>query len=227
MVSIIIPTLNEEPRLPSCLKAILPEAKDCGAEVLVIDGGSADATTEVARSHGVDVVVGRAGRGRQMNLGAREASGSLLVFLPADTVAPAGWVRTLAAIDAEGTYPAGGFQQRFDHSSLLLRVVSGLHNLRARITGVIYGDQVPFVRRELFLEMGGYREDLDMEDVEFGARLRRRCRPRLLDPETVTSARRFEHVGAFRATAEAAYILACWTFFRKVPRSRTFFTPIR
>ena len=162
-----------------------------------------------------------------MNLGARTARGSLLVFLPADNLVPPGWVRALSTIDVAGNPRAGGFRQRFDRSSPLLRVVSALSNLRASVTGVVYGDQVLFVRRELFLEMGGFREDIDMEDVEFGTRLRRRCRPRLLKQRTTTSSRRFDQVGALRATAEAAFILACWTFLRRVPRSRTFFTPIR
>lgn len=227
MVSIVIPTLNEETRLPACLAAVLQGSTESTAEVLVVDGGSSDATVDVARGYGVRVLASDPGRGRQMNRGARDANGSLLVFLPADTVVPAGWVNVLTRVDADATCRAGGFRQRFDRSTGLLRMVSRVHNMRARITGVFYGDQVPFVRRDLFEELGGYREDIDMEDVEFGTRLKRHCRPRLLGPTATTSARRFEQAGALRATAEVVWILGYWTLLRRPPRSRTFFRTVR
>ena len=162
-----------------------------------------------------------------MNRGAAEASGSLVVFLPADSVLEPGALRALRAAQRAGHPLAGGLRQRFDRRSALLSVVSGLHNMRAACTGVMYGDQVPFLPRRLFLELGGFREDVDMEDVEFGERLRRRTRPLLLRAHATTSARRFERAGALRATGEAAWILGCRTFLRRVPRSRTFFTPVR
>ena len=102
-----------------------------------------------------------------------------------------------------------------------------LHNLRAKLSGVIYGDQVPFVRAELFQKVGGYREEIDMEDVELGTRLKRRVRPCLLDLTVTTSSRRFDRAGDLRATFHAALLLANWTFFRRVGRSRTFFSAVR
>ena len=228
MVSVIIPTLNEEKLLPRCLDALLPPARESGAEVLVVDGGSSDDTRKLARDRsGLRLLDCAPGRGRQMNAGAREAAGTLLVFLPADTVLPPAALPSLCAIDAAGTPRAGGFRQRFDRPHPMLRAISFLHNLRATVTGVVYGDQVPFVRTSLFTEAGGYREDMHLEDVEFGSRLKGRTRSRLLDLTAVTSARRFEHAGAFRATLTAALILASWTFRRKVPSSDTFFSPVR
>jgi GT2 family glycosyltransferase len=162
-----------------------------------------------------------------MNHGARLATGSLLVFLPADTLLPEGALRTLARID-QGEQPlAGGFRMRFDRPRLALRVIAALHNLRARITGIIYGDQALFVRRELFLRIGGFREDTDIEDIELGVRLRRRARPVLLRHEVTTSSRRFDRAGDLRAVAAAAWILFRFTFFRRVQPSRTFFHPVR
>jgi rSAM/selenodomain-associated transferase 2 len=228
MVSVVIPVLCERARLPGCLDAVLGQHGSAAIELIVVDGGSDDGTREVvSRRPAVRWIEAQRGRGRQMNVGARAARGSLLVFLPADTLLPDGAVERLRQIDSAGSPEAGGFRQRFDSPRRVLRAVSWLHNMRARCTGVCYGDQVPFVRRELFFAVGGYREEIDMEDVDLGARLRRRVRPRLLGLEATTSSRRFDQAGDLRATAVAAGLLLSRTFARRVPRSRTFFDPVR
>jgi rSAM/selenodomain-associated transferase 2 len=228
MVSFVIPALNEEKLLPETLSALLPQVRPGGAEVIVVDGGSVDSTVETVRSRtAIRLVTSRPGRGRQMNAGAREARGALLVFLPADTLLPRGAVCALAEIDRAGMPAAGGFRQRFDRERRVLRVVSMLHNARARFTRAMYGDQVPFVRKDLFLELGGFREDVDMEDVEFAARLKRRTRPHLLDFVVTTSSRRFDRAGDLHATFQAAVLLVSWGLLRRVPRSKTFFSPVR
>jgi rSAM/selenodomain-associated transferase 2 len=228
MVSLVIPVLDEEKLLPGTLAVLLQQVRTDGVEVIVVDGGSIDSTVEKARGMpAVSLVTSPPGRGRQMNAGAREARGSLLVFLPADTLLPRGAVCTLEEIDRAGMPAAGGFRQRFDRERTILRIVSVLHNARARLTGAMYGDQVPFVRKDLFLGLGGFREDIDMEDVEFAARLKRRTRPHLLDLIVTTSSRRFDRAGDLRATFQAAVLLASWGLFRRVPRSKTFFSPVR
>jgi rSAM/selenodomain-associated transferase 2 len=228
VISFVIPTLNEEKALPGTLRALVPQVRVASCEIVLVDGGSTDATLRIAATYPqVKVVESRPGRGRQLNVGARAARGSLLVFLPSDTVLPEGALETLERIDRDGLPRAGGFRQSFDRDRPVLRAVSALHNLRARITGVCYGDQVPFVRKELFFEAGGFREDIDMEDVEFGTRLKRLSRPQLLPLVVTTSARRFDRVGDLRAVIEATRLLVCWVFLRRVPRSRAFFEPIR
>jgi rSAM/selenodomain-associated transferase 2 len=228
MVSVVIPVYRERERLPACLEGLMPQARGSDAEVLLVDGGSDDGTEAVAaRFSGVTIIRAPRGRGSQMNAGARRARGSLLTFLHADTLLPAEAMATLASIDAAGSPAAGGFSHRFDRSRPLLQLLSRLHDLRASASGVFYGDQVPFVRRELFRQLGGFREDIDMEDVEFGTRLRRRVRPRRLPLRVVTSSRRFDRAGDVRAAAEAAYLLVVWTILRRVRPSKTFFTPVR
>jgi rSAM/selenodomain-associated transferase 2 len=228
LVSVIIPTYRECSRLPLCLAALLPPAQRLGIEVLVVDGGSDDGTREWAASRaGIRLLEARRGRASQMNAGARAARGSLFLFLPADTLLPDTALPRLAVIDRRGTPPAGGFRQRFDGERRFLRMVSLLHNARARLTGVFYGDQAPFVRRELFFALGGYREEIDMEDVDFGSRLRRHARTTMLDLGVVTSSRRFDAAGDLRATATAAGLLLGRAVLRRVPRSRTFFSTIR
>ena len=228
MISVIVPTYCEQACLPGCLAALMPQAHRVGAEVLVVDGGSDDGTQSTARAtEDVRLLTATRGRASQLNVGARAARGSLLVFLSADTLLPAGALERLAAIDREGQVRAGGFRQRFNTSRRFLRGISRLHNLRARLTGVFYGDQAPFLRRELFEELGGFREGVDLEDVEFGTRLRRRVRPRQLELTVTTSSRRFDRHGDLRATLDAAALLLGWVVLRRVGRSRIFFTPVR
>jgi rSAM/selenodomain-associated transferase 2 len=228
MVSVVIPVLDEEARLPACLDRVLPQAARIGAEVLVVDGGSRDGSVDLVRERpGARLLRGERGRGRQMNLGAREARGSLLVFLPADTLLPEGALQRLSEADRVGSPVAGGFRLRFDRRRLLLRWVAALSDLRARWTGVFYGDQVPFVRREVFLSLGGFREDLQVEDLEFATRLRRVVRPRLLPLTVTTSARRFDRSGDVRTTADSVRMLLSWLLFRRVPRVNRFSAPVR
>jgi rSAM/selenodomain-associated transferase 2 len=228
VITVIVPVYLEREQLPGCLDCVVPQAAEVGAEVIVVDGGSDDGTVDIAsRRRGARLIHAARGRGIQMNAGARAARGSLLVFLPADTRLPEGALRRLDRIDRGGAPRAGGFRQRFDSPRRFLRAISRLHNLRARVTGVCYGDQVPFVRRELFEELEGFREDLPMEDVEFGARLTRRVRPHLLELYASTSARRFDHGGDLRGTVIAALLLLVRGLTGRVFASRTFFEPIR
>lgn len=227
MVSVVVPVLDEARLLPAFLADLAPRVRRIGGELLVVDGGSSDGSDRIADAHEhVTAITGDRGRGAQMNRGAAAAAGSLLVFVPADTRLGPGTVRRLAEIDLERRPEAGGFRSRFDTPRPFLRAISAMHNLRARMTGVIYGDQVPFMRRELFEQLGGFSTG-DMEDVELGTRLRRLTRARLQPQTAVTSPRRFDRAGDLRATADAARLLAGWQFRRRVGRSRIFFDEVR
>jgi rSAM/selenodomain-associated transferase 2 len=153
-VSIVVPALDEEPRLADAL-APLARLRDAGHEVIVVDGGSSDRTCDVAMPLADRVLVAPRGRAIQMNTGAASASGAYLLFLHADCLLPA---RGVAAI--EGTRFAGRRWGRFDvriaGRSPLLPVVATLMNLRSAITGICTGDQGMFVERALFDEVGGF-----------------------------------------------------------------------
>ena len=91
----VIPTLDEERHLPTCLDAI---GNDPGIEVVLSDGGSTDRTLEIAaRRAGVVIIEGPAGRGQQLNRGARIAGSETLLFVHADCILPEGWCRALLA----------------------------------------------------------------------------------------------------------------------------------
>jgi rSAM/selenodomain-associated transferase 2 len=195
-LSIIVPVLNEARGIVPVLQPLL-ELRQRGAEVLVVDGGSDDATARLAADHADAVLASPRGRARQMNHGAAHAQGRVLLFLHADTrLPPLADQRILQAIDAGARW--GRFDVRIAGRPALLRVVAALMNLRSRITGIATGDQALFVQREVFEAMGGFPDQPLMEDIELSRRLCRLSRPACLRERVVTSGRRWETRGVWR-----------------------------
>jgi rSAM/selenodomain-associated transferase 2 len=161
--------------------------------VIVVDGGSEDATRELAAGLCDRVVAAARGRAAQMNAGAREAKGDVLVFLHADTRLPAGAGE--AIFDSLKKNSWGRFDVRIDGHHPLLKVVAWSMNLRSRLTGIATGDQAIFVRREAF---PGFPELPLMEDVAFSQAMKRHSRPACLRAKVTTSGRRWESRGVMR-----------------------------
>lgn len=221
MLSVIVPTLNEARALPATLAAVASQPGV--AEIIVVDGGSTDATVALARAYpGVRVLTSAPGRAAQMNRGARAARHPMLLFLHADTLLPAdGCAQVLAA---PGVF--GGFRQAFSAQRWDLRLVSWLHNLRCRCTGIFYGDQAMFVRREAFDAAGGYPDVAELEDIRLSETLRAQHEPVFLAATVVTDSRKFEQLGVWRSLYYCLLILVCYEL--RVPlRGRAFFAAIR
>ncbi len=149
-----MPVYDEAKALPGTLRALL--AQSGSFEVIVVDGGSSDDTLAIAGAHGVTVLQAPKGRAAQMNAGATQARGDMLLFLHADTLLPVGALAHLDALAATRSCDAGAFRHSFDPPSWSLRLVSWLTNLRCRLTRVYYGDQAMFVRADLFRQLGGF-----------------------------------------------------------------------
>jgi rSAM/selenodomain-associated transferase 2 len=195
LVSIVVPTLDEAAGIGRALAALQP-LRARGAEVLVVDGGSRDATRERAEPLADRVLSAPRGRAPQMNAGARAARGSVLLFLHADTILPPG---ALEAIDAAcGSRSWGRFDVRIEGKSRLLGLVASLMNLRSRVTGIATGDQAIFVRRAAFESVGGYPAIPLMEDVALSKALKGLSRPACLRLRVTTSGRRWDREGAWR-----------------------------
>lgn len=193
-ITVVIPTLNEAP----CIRAAVESVAGGASEVIVVDGGSADATVPEATSAGARVIAGPRGRASQMQAGAREAVGDWLVFLHADTRLEAGWCDALRALDAR--FVAGAFRFRLDSPRGRYRLVEGAVRLRCSALGLPYGDQAIFVRREAFVACGGFGDVPILEDVDLVRRLRR-CGPLAFPAaHAMTSARRWEEGGFLRTT---------------------------
>jgi rSAM/selenodomain-associated transferase 2 len=196
-LSIVIPALDEAANLARVLPGLV--AREPAAEVLVVDGGSADdSRAAVARVPSVRWLSGPRGRARQMNAGARAARGDILLFLHADTVLPEGAGAAIVAALADAGTVGGRFDVRLDSRRPLLALVGWLMNRRSRLTGICTGDQGIFVRRTVFEALGGYPDIPLMEDVELSRRLKRRGRLVALPLRVVTSARKWEREGVVR-----------------------------
>ena len=197
LISIIIPTLNEEENIAACLASCCTSPN---TETIVVDGGSRDRTVEIARSCGVRVIVSPPGRGRQMNLGAREASAELLLFLHADTRLSPGFADSISEVLSRPGTVAGAFLFRLDARSPGLSLIQRVANWRSRRFQLPYGDQAIFLKKVVFEEMGGYPEMPIMEDYEFIRRLKRKGRICTVPLPVVTSARRWIEVGVWKTT---------------------------
>ncbi|HUF07719.1 MAG TPA: TIGR04283 family arsenosugar biosynthesis glycosyltransferase [Rhodothermales bacterium] len=193
MFSVIMPALNEASYIEQTLEAIPSDVDP--VELIVVDGGSTDRTRELAASY-ARVIQSERGRAVQMNAGAAEASGSVLVFLHADTRLPEGAFSIIRSVLDEGAVESGAFRLAFDSWTPLLRFYSFC--TRFRVPQICFGDRVLFVRRSVFEEVGGFPEIPVFEDLEMVRLLHRRGGFRFLTQHVNTSARRFLQRGPFR-----------------------------
>jgi rSAM/selenodomain-associated transferase 2 len=189
-VSVIIPTLNEEQSIRRTLEALTHAGGNI--EVIVIDGGSNDSTTEIARRCGASVTTSTRGRGIQMHNGARVAQGRMLLFLHADTTVPLNAIEQITEVLARDSAAVGGnFDIHFDGDSRAARFMTWLYPKLEKI-GLCYGDSGIFVRASVYAEIGGFNPFPIFEDVDLVSRLKRRGRMVHLPVAVVTSSRRFE-----------------------------------
>ncbi len=204
-LSVVVPVLDEERALGEGLPALLA----LGDELVVSDGGSRDATAELAGRVGAIVVVGAPGRGGQLARGAAAASGDVLLFLHVDTRLPAGAGEEIRRA-VEGGTAGGAFAMRFEPETRLLRFGARLVNWRSRRFAVPLGDQAQFVRRDVFERLGGFRDWPILEDLDFVLRLRRHGGTVLLPGPAIVSARRFLNRGVLR-TVTVDWLI--WSLF--------------
>jgi len=192
-VSVIIPALNEARAILPCLHSVRNQQGEF--ELVVIDGGSVDGTVEAVRPH-ARVVHSERGRAVQMNFGARQSTGEVLLFLHADSYLPPRVFPLLEQALTDPRIVGGTFRLRFNSEKFLLRLIAFFSRFRFRYFH--YGDQGIFVRRCVFEQLRGFAEIPFMEDVDFLQRLRKIGRVTLLNQPITTSARRFLERGIMR-----------------------------
>lgn len=192
-VSVVIPTLNEQAGVAAAVQSAIAEA-----EVIVVDGGSLDATVGAALASGAAVVTAARGRGRQLAAGAERAAGDWLVFLHADTRLEPGWAQALSGLSPEVV--GGAFRFAVDSPRASYRWIEAGVRLRCRLFGLPYGDQAIFARREAYRRAGGFAPMALFEDVDFVRRLRRVGRLTFPAVKALTSPRRWEKRGVLSTT---------------------------
>ncbi len=196
-LSVIVPVLNDA----AALQERRDEWRALGRavhELIIVDGGSRDGSPEVARAFAPTFCSTGAGRARQMNEGARRASGDVLLFLHADTRLPEGAPERITQALTGGVGVWGRFDVRLSGDHWSCRVVEATMNWRSRLTGIATGDQAIFVRRRAFERAGGFPPIPLMEDIALSRILRRVRRPLCLRERVVTSSRRWEREGVLR-----------------------------
>ena len=198
--SIIVPALDEARGIAATLAALAP-LRARGAQVIVVDGGSGDATREIAAPLCDRLLTAPRGRASQMNAGARASHGEILVFLHADSRLPQGALEAIDAALAAPRHAWGRFDVRIEGRSPLLALVAFAMNLRSRLTGIATGDQAIFVRRAAFEQVGGFPAIPLMEDVAISSALKRVSPPACLSQRVATSGRRWESRGVLATVA--------------------------
>ncbi len=214
MLSVIIPTLNAARHLPDCLAALrlYPDA----IEIIVVDGGSSDDTTQIAARCGARLLTAEAGRARQMIAGAGRAKGDWLLFLHGDTVLDPAWPAAAAGhmaaqMTAEIVHPAAGgragyFRFALDDKGWRPALWRRGVRLRNALLALPYGDQGLLIKAALYRQVGGFNPLPFLEDVDLVRRLgRRRLRP--LGASAVTSAERYRRDGYWRRGIRNCFIV--------------------
>jgi len=221
LISIIIPTLNEEKALPETLRRVFEQ--DGEFEVILVDGGSEDRTIAIARQFpNVTILSAKRGRASQMNAGAALAKGEWLLFLHADAILPRQALTVIRRQQAD----AGGFRHCFSGNARGLKLVSWLHNFRCARTGVFYGDQAMFVRQSLFYDLGGFPDVPVLEDLLFGEALASATTPVFLEQKVSSDSRKFEQKGVWLSLFRVIIIQLCHELKLPVP-TRRFFASVR
>ena len=198
-IAIVVPVFNEALALPRLIEhlAALKATANQDFELVFVDGGSTDDTMALLDDAGLRVITSTKGRAWQMNAGAAQTTGDILLFLHADTQLP---VNALEAIPSSlaGNMCWGRFDVRIAGKTWMLAVVANMMNWRSRLSGIATGDQAIFMTRAAFQAIGGFPEQALMEDIEASRRLRQLSRPACISAQVITSGRRWETRGVWR-----------------------------
>ncbi len=201
MISIIIPTYNEEENIVETINEI--KKRDCGkliTEIFVSDGQSTDQTVELATNAGATVVLSKKkGRAAQMNYGASMAKGEILYFFHADSIPPKDF--TAYILNAYKKEAASGcFRLSFNYQHWFLKANCWFTRFDANV--VRFGDQSLFVTQNVFNRCGGFKEDLFMmEDQEIIHRIKKYGKFKVMNAVVTTSARKYLDNGIYRMQA--------------------------
>jgi rSAM/selenodomain-associated transferase 2 len=217
--SIIIPVLHEAQWIHTQLESLQNLEADEPYEIIVVDGSPTRNTLQAIQNTTVKKYSCRQGRGTQMNHGAAQASGDILVFLHVDTFLPKNALSLIRAALQDPRCVGGGFSLQIQSNNMLLRMTAALSTLRSQIMHIPYGDQVIFLRKSFFDAIGGYTEIPLMEDVELMRRIKKMNKKIIILPtKVITSDRRWNQEGLWYTTIRNSIIILL--YFCGVPSEK-------
>lgn len=177
MISVVIPTRNEQAILPRCFDSLIAATvRGLVKEVIVADGGSSDETLTIADASGARVVSAGRERAAQLATGANLARGDWLLFLYPQTALEHGWENEAESFMSRTTLErplAAIFSFAIDDFGPGARRRETASRLRWRLTGLAQGEQGLLIPRRLYQKLGGYRR-VAMEDTDLVRRIGRR-----------------------------------------------------
>lgn len=211
LVSIIVITLNEVKNLEETIEkarlaAQFPSGNVVPIEIIVSDGGSTDGTLEIAQKIADKVIIGPSGRYLQLNAGANQAKGDILLFLHADTILPEGAIIRILYRLRNPKLIGGGFKKHWNWNPVVKRSFflkfanfwwQGLGNWLVRLLRTFPGDNAIFVRKSIYKILKGFQPLWICEDFDFSRRLKKYGKKRFIyiHSAVLTSTRRYEKSG--------------------------------
>jgi rSAM/selenodomain-associated transferase 2 len=206
-ISVVIPTLDEA----SCIARAVESVIASGVEVIVVDGGSRDASCSLAREAGARVLVSSRGRARQLRFGGEKSTGDVVLFLHADTRLESGWQEAVLRVLSDPECAGGAFAFRFAEHGVRERWIEWGVALRIALFRLPYGDQALFVRRRVLEQMGGIPIVPIMEDLDLVRGIKRAGRLQMLGQTATTSSRRYSQSGGLRTLLRHQVALLGWS----------------
>jgi len=198
VLSIVIPALNEGSNIGTTIDALKKSTITCTYDIVVVDGGSQDATIDEARSRGAQIIKCEPGRGKQLAAGGMQAKGAWLLFLHADTELEAGWFKEAEQFitNEKELRHAAVFSYKLDDDTGATSVLEAIVNWRTRILALPYGDQGLLISHAFYRDLHGYAPIHIMEDVEIIRRIGR-DRLHIFNSHAITSADKYRRDGYF------------------------------
>lgn len=224
-ITVIIPVINEEKNLLKLFSNLIQKPE---IEFIFVDGGSNDNTVNLIKKAGFKVILSPIlRRSYQMNFGAKEAKGKILLFLHGDTILPDNYDEIIINTVEKYNFIVGAFKLKIDSQKPIFRLIETLVNWRSQYLSLPYGDQGIFIKKEIFESINGYEDLAIMEDFTLIKTVKKLGKIYITNASVVTSARRWEKLGIFKTTLINQLIIIGYSLKIKPEKLAIFYRRIK